>query len=334
VTPGRVLGVVALGLLALGTVAALSLAVGVEHIDLGRALREPGSIDGIILGTRQSRLVLGALVGAALAPAGVAFQALLRNPLADPYVLGVSGGASVAGTLAIVIGAGAGLLGRWTLPLWAFLGAMASVALVFAFGRVRGRLSPNTALLAGVVLNALASALIIAIRVFASPTQLHEALYWLTGTLSVPAEADQLLVLSLYTALGVGLLYKSAVAMNAFALGDEAAHTVGVDTDRARRTIFLAASLLTGAAVAVAGPIAFVGIVVPHTLRGLLGPDHRTLLPASALGGAAFLVAADTLARLAFSLAGTEPTVGVLTALLGAPFFLVVLRRRGASRMF
>lgn len=335
-TAPRVAGVTALSLLALAVAAAGSLLVGVERVDLAEALRSPQSVSALILETRVSRLVLGALVGAALAPAGVAFQALLRNPLADPYVLGISGGASVAGTLAIVLGVSgsAGLLGRFALPAWAFLGAAVAVALVFTFGRVRGRLVPNVALLAGVVLNSLAAALIVAIRVFATPTQMHEALYWLTGTLSSPPERGQLWVLGAYVVLGLAVLFARAVAMNALALGDEAAHTVGVDTERARRAIFLGASLLTGAAVAVAGPIGFVGIVVPHTLRALLGPDHRALLPAAALGGAAFLVVADALARLSFLVAGTEPTVGVLTALVGAPFFLVVLRRRGAARLF
>jgi iron complex transport system permease protein len=198
---------------------------------------------------------------------------------------------------------------------------------------VRGRLVPNVALLAGVVVNALAAAIIVAIRLIASPDAAHGALYWLTGTLG-PVEPIRLLALGAYVAAGLAALYAMAVPMNALALGDEGAHAVGVETERARRWIFVAASLLTGAAVAFAGPIGFVGIVVPHVLRGLLGPDHRVLLPASALGGAAFVVAADTAARLSFLAIGTEPTVGVLTALCGAPFFLFVLRRRGAERVF
>lgn len=310
-----------------------SLLVGVEPIDLGRALADRTSVDAAILfDARLSRVLLGLVVGAALAPAGVAFQALLRNPLADPYVLGVSGGASVSGTAAIVLGAGAGLLGAWTLPVWAFVGALAAVVAVYGLGRVRGRLVPNVALLAGVILNALAAALTVAIRLVASPYKAHEALYWLTGTLT-PTTPVRLVGLGVYVLLGLAVLIRSSVAMNALALGDEAAHVVGIDGERARRTIFLGASLLTGAAVAFAGPIGFVGILVPHTLRRLVGPDHRLLVPLSALAGAAFLILADTVARLAFLRLGTEPTVGVLTALLGAPFFLVVLRRRGGERM-
>jgi iron complex transport system permease protein len=198
---------------------------------------------------------------------------------------------------------------------------------------VRGRLVPNVALLAGVVLNALSGALVVGLRLLAAPSTAHEALHWLTGTLS-PIEPARLVALALYALIGLAVLWRFAVAMNAFSLGDEAAHAVGVDTERARRAIFLAASLLTGAAVAFAGPIGFVGIIVPHALRWLYGPDHRALLPACALVGGAFLVLADLAARLSFLALGTEPTVGVLTALVGAPFFLVVLRRRGGERAF
>jgi iron complex transport system permease protein len=330
----RLIRVLFLSTLALAASIAAGLAFGVEHVDLRTAFANRDSVDAAILfGTRVTRVLLGVAVGAALAPAGVAFQALLRNPLADPYVLGVAGGAAVAGTLAIVLGAAAGALGAWTLPVWAFAGALGSIALVFAFGRVRGRLIPNIALLCGVVVNALAGALIVAIRLMASPNAAHEALYWLTGSIA-SVESGRLIALAAYVVFGLTMLFALAVPMNAFSLGDEAAHAVGIDTDKARRNIFLAASLLTGAAVAFAGPIGFVGIIVPHTLRGILGPDHRVLLPASALCGGAFVVIADLAARLSFRALGTEPTVGVLTALVGGPFFLVVLKRRGGERVF
>ena len=332
-TPARVLAISLASLGLVVVVVAVSLVVG-EQASLSRALAEPGSPDAQILALRIPRTLLGLVVGAALAAAGVAFQALLRNPLADPYVLGVSGGASVAGTAAIVLGAGQGLLGRLTLPVWAFFGAAAAVLLVFAFGRVRGRLVPNVALLAGVVLNALAAAMIVTLRSFATPSAVFNALDWLTGSLATSVDATQLVVLAVYTLIALVVLQTQAVAMNGFALGDDAAHTVGIDVERARRAIFLAASLLTGAAVAVAGPIGFVGIVVPHMLRALIGPDHRALLPAAALIGGAFLVGCDALARVALRVVGREMTVGVVTALIGAPFFLVILRRRGAHRVF
>jgi iron complex transport system permease protein len=255
---------------------------------------------------------------------------MLRNPLADPFVLGVSGGASVMATLAVIV-LGEGWLGSWAVPAWAFVGAMAAIVIVFGFGRVRGRLVPEVALLAGVILNALSSALIIAIRILASPQKAHEALYWLTGNL-LPTETSRLVVLFLYIVIALFALMRDAHAMNVFSLGDETAFSIGIDVDRARRRIFLSASLLTAAAVAFAGPVGFVGIIVPHVARALLGPDHRLLVPVCALGGGAFVVLADTLARLSFVWLEREPGVGVVTALAGAPFFLAVLRRRGVGR--
>ena len=308
------------------------LLVGTERVDLAVALRDPDSMQAaIVFGTRAPRVALAALVGAALAPAGLAFQALLRNPLAEPYVLGVAGGAAVAGTIAIVIGVAASTLGQWTLPVWAFLGALGAIALVWRQGRVRGRLVPNVALLAGVVINSLAAALVVLIRLGASPNASQQALVWLSGSLRI-VEAPHLGALSAYVAVGVVALVALAVPMNALALGEEQAHVVGVDVERTRRALFAASSLLTGAAVAFAGPVGFVGILVPHATRAILGPDHRVLVPASALVGAAFLVMADTAARLSLLVVGQELPVGVLTALAGAPFFLAVLRRRGAER--
>ncbi len=215
------------------------------------------------------------------------------------------------------------------LPVAAFVGALGAIALVLTFGRVRGVLVPTVALLAGVVLNSLAAALIDAIRIVARPAAANEAIYWLAGTLQ-PVDTVRLIALAVYVLIGLVVLARMAAPMNALLLGGDSAAALGVDVPRVRRAVFLAASLLTGAAVALAGPIGFVGIVVPHALRLLLGADHRALLPASAVGGAIFLVLADTLTRLSFLALGVEPTVGVLTALIGAPFFLVLLRRRGA----
>jgi iron complex transport system permease protein len=322
--------VVALGLLLVAVVA--GLLVGTERVDVAVALADPESMQAkIIFGTRAPRVVLAALVGAALAPAGLSFQALLRNPLAEPYVLGVAGGAAVAGTIAIVLGVASSALGQWSLPVWAFVGALGSIAIVWRQGRVRGRLVPNVALLAGVVINSLAAALVVLIRLAASPNAAHQALVWLAGSLRI-VEAPHLGALGAYVVVGVGMLMALAVPMNALALGEEQAHIVGVDVERARRALFAASSLLTGAAVAFAGPVGFVGILVPHAARALIGPDHRVLVPVCALVGAAFLVVADTAARLSLVVVGQELPVGVLTAVAGAPFFLVVLRRRGAER--
>ncbi len=327
----RVARLVAWLLLALALALVGSALIGVEHVDLLRALREPGSIDGTILWkARLPRVVLGALIGASLAPAGVAFQSLLSNPLADPYVLGISGGAAAAGTVALVLFGASGFSSTFVLPVAAFAGALASVALVFALGRVRGVLIPTVALLAGVVWNALTSALIVGIRLIATPAASHEVLYWLTGSIS-SANATPLMLagLSVYVVIGLVLLRRDAIAMNALILGTDTARSLGIDVARARRRVFFASSLLTGGAVALVGPIGFVGIVVPHSLRFLIGGDHRAMLWASAIGGAIFLVGADTIARLSLLAVGVEPTVGVITALIGAPFFLVLLVRRG-----
>ena len=332
-TPRRVLGLLAGGLVMFFAAVLVSLVVGVEPININRALSDPSSNDALIFWqARMPRIWLAGGVGATLAMAGLAFQALLRNPLADPYVLGISGGASVAGTVAIVLGLGATALGGLALPLFAFGGAMGATILVLAFGRVRGRLVPEVALLAGVMLNALSSALVVTIRLIATPAQAHEALYWLTGTLAGRVDTLRLVGLYGYALFGGLVLSHSATQMNALLHGGDTAHTLGVDVARLRRRIFLCGSLLTGAAVACAGPIGFIGILVPHVLRALFGPDHRLLVPAAAIGGAIFALGADTLARLAFLVVGTEPTAGVITALVGAPFFLYALRHRESQR--
>jgi len=329
VTAARLGGVLALLALALAGALVLAVTIGVETVSWRAALTAGTPDRAIVVQARLSRVLLGAVVGAALAGSGVTFQALLRNPLADPYVLGVSAGAAVGATLAILSGAGWAPL----LPVWAFLGALGTVALVYAVGRVRGRLVPHVALLAGVVFNAFAGGIIVALTFLARPGRAQEVLLWLVGALGSPAW-EHLLAVAAWTALGLLALVVLAPRMNALALGDEGAHSVGIDVEATRRALFVAASLLTGAAVAVAGPIGFVGIVVPHALRLLLGPDHRLLLPASALGGALFLSLCDTAARLAFLPLGSEPGVGVVTALIGGPFFLVLLWRRRGERLF
>jgi iron complex transport system permease protein len=328
-TFGRLVGRLALLALLTACVLLFGVAVGVEKVSWRRCL-DPGSVDrAIVVGARLSRVLLAAVVGAGLASSGVTFQALLRNPLADPYVLGVSAGAAVAATIAIQAGAGwAGLL-----PLWSFVGALATVALVYAVGSVRGRLVPVVALLAGVVFNSFAGGLIVALAFASRGQRTQEVMLWLVGSLTSP-DWYQLAMLAVWTGLGLVLLMAIAPRMNALALGEEGAHSVGVNVPATRLLLFLAGSLLTGAAVAVAGPIGFVGMVVPHALRLAFGPDHRLLVPASALGGALFLSLCDTVARLAFVPLGSEPAVGVVTALVGGPFFLVLLWRKRGTRLF
>jgi iron complex transport system permease protein len=328
-TLGRLLTRLALLALATLGVLALGVAVGVEKVNWRNCLDSDSVDRAIVVGARLSRVLLAAVVGAGLASSGVTFQALLRNPMADPYVLGVSAGAAVAATIAIQAGAGWAEL----LPVWSFAGALAAVALVYTVGCVRGRLVPVVALLAGVVFNAFSGGLIVALAFASRGQRTQEVMLWLVGSLTSP-DWHQLAMLTLWTGLGLVALVVLAPRMNALALGEEGAHSVGVNVPATRRLLFLAGSLLTGAAVAVAGPIGFVGIVVPHALRLAFGPDHRLLVPASALGGALFLSLCDTIARLAFVPLGSEPAVGVVTALIGGPFFLVLLWRRRGTRLF
>ncbi len=314
----------AVGVLFAGLLVALLLAIalGVEPIDWASgAVWRPGTSEhAIVMSVRLGRALLGAVVGGALAAAGVTFQTLVRNPLADPYVLGVSSGASVGAALAIVAGAGQGA----PLALGAFGGALGALGLIYRLGVVRGRLVPHVVLLAGVVFNAFSWAVIVVLASLSRPGTTAEMLIWLMGSLSAP-DWLRLGVASVVVAIGLGALIALAPRMNALVLGDEGAHSLGVDVPRTRKLLLVTASVLTAAAVAMAGPIGFVGIIVPHVLRLIVGPDHRMLVPSSALGGALFLSTCDTLTRMSFLAIGSEPPVSVLTALLGGPFFLVLL---------
>ena len=321
-TPGRAAAILGgLGALTAGALAA-SVLVGEFPLQLSRALGEPGSADArVLLGLRIPRAVLGALVGAALAASGSALQALLRNPLADPYVLGVSGGAALGATLALALGLQV-LAGP---SLFAFLGALAAMALVLAAGRSRS--SPHAALLTGVVFNAFAAAVITCVKTLLTPDRLGEVLYWLAG--SVGYEQPRTLLLGGGLQLvALGVLWLESARLNLLSLGDEEAASLGVPVRRTRAVVLVAASLSVAGAVALAGLVGFVGLIVPHLLRLWLGPDQRLLLPASALGGAAFLVLADATTRLLFPAFHAEPPVGVVTAVLGGPLFVWLLNRR------
>jgi len=280
-----------------------------------------------VLLARLPRTLLAALVGAALAAVGVAFQALLRNPLADPFIMGVSGGAALGGTLALaVLGGGAAASLALEGPA-AFVGAAAATFLVYRIGRVGGRVDTITILLVGVVFNAFASAVIMFIKSVVSATKTQEILVWLMGSLTY-REFSTLLIVAVGVAVGIAVLFCMAARMNALALGEQGASHLGVDVEKTKTIIFISASLLVGLAVSVSGLVGFVGLIVPHLTRLILGPDHRLLLPASVLLGSAFLVLCDLAARLLFVPLSTEPPVGVVTAFLGGPFFLFLLRKR------
>ena len=319
-----------------GAVAAIAIAVapliGSTPMHLARALDRSlpfsENVDAqILFVARLPRTLAAALVGAALASAGVVFQGLLRNPLATPFTLGVSSGAALGAMLAITFGWTLGLGGISAVATASFAGAGAAVAIVYALARARhGGLSTNVLLLAGVTLNAFFSALILFVQFLADFTDIYRMLRWLVGDLDVASYQPlaAALPLLLVSFLLFGWL---ARPLNLLSLGPDSAEAHGIDVRQAQRAAFFSASLATGAAVSIAGPIGFIGIIVPHLVRLLVGADHRVVLPASALFGAAFLVMCDLLGRTLMP--PIEVPVGVITALIGGPFFLWLLMKRG-----
>jgi len=275
----------------------------------------------ILFSLRLPRILFAGLVGASLSTAGVLFQALLRNPLADPYILGISGGSALGAIIGISTGLGALTLG---IPLPAFLGAAVTVFLVLAAGGPERGFSSGTLLLAGVIVNAFFSSLIMLALALSSSTDLQKITFWLMGNLSL-AGFSEILVTVLILAAGFSVAQLNARSLNLLALGEETALHLGVNVGRTRTILLLTGSLLTAVAVAFSGTVGFVGLIIPHVMRMLLGADHRLLLPASLLFGASFLIAADTLARTVLS--DMELPVGVVTALCGSPYFLYLLRK-------
>ncbi len=277
----------------------------------------------IVLQLRLPRTLLGVLVGGGLALAGATFQALLRNPLAEPYILGISGGASVGAVAVIALGwAG---FGTWSLPLATFAGALLAIMLVFRVATATGRaMDVRVLLLAGVVVAAFFSACIAFILSISSALTVQRVVLWSMGSLA-RASWQSVLVAAVYTLPAAVVLIGLARPLNLMAIGEETAHYLGADVEGVKRTALVIAALITAAGVAVAGVIGFVGLVVPHAIRLLIGPDHRALLPLSFLGGAAFLTLADLIARLALD--PIEIPIGVITAFVGVPIFLVLLRR-------
>jgi iron complex transport system permease protein len=277
----------------------------------------------ILLEFRLPRLLVGSLLGGGLALAGATFQALLRNPLAEPYILGISGGAALGAVSVLALGLTT--LGSWTLPLAAFAGALLAIVLVFRVATATGRaLDVRVLLLAGVVVGAFFAALISFILAVSEARTVRSAVLWMMGTL-YGADWRDVAVVAAYTLPTAFLLLRLARPLNTLAVGEETALYLGTEVERVKRTAFAAASLITAAGVAVAGVIGFVGLVVPHALRLVIGSDHRALLPLSFLLGAAFLTAADVAAQVL--LAPTEIPIGVVTALVGVPIFLILLRR-------
>jgi iron complex transport system permease protein len=316
-------GALAGGVLLVG-LAALSL--GGVHLSIGDIWSGLWNVSNnseasvIVREIRLPRVLLAVLVGAALATSGTALQALLRNPLADPYVLGISSGAALGAIVALWVG---GRLATFS-PLVAFAGALATTGWVYLLGRRAGRLASYTLVLGGVITASFLSALILFVLTLLSTRDVRGIAFWLMGDLSVVTDA-QLRVLFPVVGLGLVALFAFSKDMNVLLLGEEEAAHLGVNVSRAETAIYLLASLLTAVAVSVSGAIGYLGLLVPHLARMLVGHDHRMLLPTAALGGAIFLVLSDTLARTV--VAPAELPVGAVTAVAGAPVFIYLLRR-------
>lgn len=309
----------ALGCLTAGILAgAVSLTPG----ELWHGLSDPSAPGAeIVRNLRLPRVLLAFLVGGSLGVSGASLQALVRNPLAEPYLLGLSAGAGLGAVVAIGLQAGS----VWAVPVAAFVGALAAVALVYRLSQVEGRrLDPHVLLLAGVVVSAFATALMSAIIVLSDAVQLRNVFLWLLGGLS-GSSWQALVIFLIYSIIPLALLLLSARSLDLLVLGEETAHHLGTDVHRTRVLIYVTTALLTAAGVAACGIIGFVGLVVPHAVRRIWGPLHRTMLPFSFLVSGCFLVLADAVARTVVRPA--ELPVGVVTALIGVPVFAVLLRR-------
>lgn len=329
-TAGRLAGALfVLTLALLGTLVA-GAAIGSSGASLGD-LFSGGEAATTIWRLRVPRLLLGAITGAALGASGAVFQGVLRNPLADPYILGVSGGAALGAFAATAAGLTAALPFLPIRAAAAFAGAVLTVAFLFALSRVGGRVASYPMLLIGVVTNTVYLAVILFIQTLVEMTRLHGLRIWMIG--SVPLEDfGTIAAVGAVTLAGIVALALHGRDLNLLSAGEETARSLGVGVARTRARVVALASLLTAAVVAVTGPIGFVGLIVPHVARLLFGPDHRLLVPAAALCGAVFLAAADTAARTV--MAPTELPVGVITALCGGPFFLWLYRRQRGRTYF
>ncbi|MFE9258781.1 FecCD family ABC transporter permease [Streptomyces sp. NPDC006879] len=323
----------ALGLLlgALTALAVAALVLGPVRIPVREVVtilvggERTGPFAAIVWEVRLPRVLLGAVVGAGLAVTGTVLQALVRNPLADPFLLGASSGASTGAVLVVVLGVGAGAATTFALPVAAFAGSTLALVVVYAMARRGGTMTTGRLILAGVAVQYILTALTSLVLVLSASAQhVRAVLFWTLGGLGA-ARGDSLALPAAALILGTALLLALARPLDLLLAGEEGARTLGLDTSRFRAVVFVLASLVIGVLVAFSGAIGFVGLMVPHAARMLVGASHRRLLPVAALGGAVFLLLADLVARTVA--APEEIPVGVVTALIGGPFFLWQLRR-------
>lgn len=302
---------------------AIAMNMGSESIDLSDAFGKTGKAHAILFSARLPRILLAALVGMALATAGGAFQTLLRNPLADPFILGVSGGAALGSVLAV----GLGLPFIW-ISIIAFVGAILVMVGIIGVARARGKFRSTELLLIGVIFNAFCFALILFVNSMVTMEEAYQILFLLIGNLE-EVGLHTVGIVAIFVLSGFAVLTFVARKMNLLSMSDSEARSLGVHTDRLRMVVFVAASMMVGAAVAASGLIGFVGLFIPHAVRLVFGSDNRLLIPASGIAGAAFLVIADAIARtvLMNTAYATQLPVGVITALVGAPCFMVLMMK-------
>jgi iron complex transport system permease protein len=301
------------------------------RVVLGQTSQISSDYGLIIQNIRLPRIILGIIVGASLSVAGTSFQALLRNPLADPYVLGVSSGAALGAILSLIAEPHLALppeYGALLTPLCAFVGAAVTITAVYFLGRRQGQIESNTLLLGGVITASFLSAVIVFLMSTVNSSNTRGMVFWLMGNLSTSFQKSIYWFLAAGFFMAAGVIYATANDLNILLAGEKEAMHLGVDVRRVRFVVYMAASLLTGLAVSVSGAVGYVGLIVPHVMRMVFGSDHRTLLPTAALGGAIAVVVADTLARIV--VAPNELPVGAVTAVVGAPLFIYLLRRRFA----
>jgi len=299
-------------------VSLLALSLGPARIPFSNILRPQGIESIILFKIRLPRIILGFIVGAALAVAGVIFQGMFRNPLVSPYTLGVSGGAALGVSLSVIVG-------FRILPLAGFLGALGAVSLVYFIARRQGYLRISMLLLTGVMISFIASAVILLVMSLSQEHQLHGILFWIMGSLE-ESNFSLIKLVSLIILVGIAVSFFFSRDLNVLSLGEEEALHLGVNIERTKRILFILGSLIAGVAVSVSGIIGFVGLLVPHFMRLFVGPDHRILLPTSCLAGGIFLIASDTLARTIIS--PLELPVGVITGILGGSLFIYFLSRK------
>jgi len=275
----------------------------------------------IITRLRLPRVILAACIGSALSVAGASFQGLFKNPLADPYIIGASSGGAVGAAFAIVLKSAISISGFSIVTIFAFLGSLSATYVVYMLGRIKGKFSITAIILSGIALNSMLSALLSLILLF-SREQMNQIIYWTMGSFS-SAGWEQVAIVLPGIAIGMTVIYAYSKDLNLMLLGEDSARHLGVDTDRLKKIILFTGTFITGLSVSVSGIIGFVGVVIPHIVRIILGPDNRVIMPFTAVGGAMFLMAADGLARVLIP--STEIPVGILTAAVGGPFFIYLL---------